>query len=170
MMGKKRNLIDWETIEKAYRIGQVSIREIARQHDIQASSITRRAKKGKWQRDHTDEIRQRTRATLLQRNKKNNKPTPEDIEIAVQTNVEIVRQHRKIIERTMAFANRLLDTAEAKEIDTKVDNRVFLSITQGLAKVIPLERQSFNLDEPSKDGAFTLKVVYDEPPKSQEVD
>ena len=97
MLGMDKKSIDWESIEKAYRLGQLSVREIARQANIQPSSITRKAQKENWHRDMSDEIRQRTKATLIQNNRKSNIPTREDIEFAVQTNVEVIRSHRRDI-------------------------------------------------------------------------
>lgn len=44
-------LLDWEKIEKLYRLGQLSVREIAKQCETQASSITRRAERDGWTRD-----------------------------------------------------------------------------------------------------------------------
>lgn len=142
----ERKQIDWEAIEKQYRMGQKTMRALADEFGVNVSNISRRAKKYEWVQDKSEEVRQRTNATLVAQQGRNT-PTPEDVEVAVRTNVEVVRQHRKLIGRTIAFANRLLDNYEGeKKLDPKVDNRVFLSIAQGIAKVIPLERQAFSLD------------------------
>ena len=120
--GGKRAAVDWAVIEKDYRLGQLTVREIARRHDIAPSSITRRAEKDGWTRDLTDEIRAKTRAALL-RNTPNatperNTPSREDVAVAVMTNVELVREHRTDIKINRAAATKLL-----QDLHDAIDNR-----------------------------------------------
>ena len=144
----KRKQYDWEAIEREYGLGQKSLRVLSAEFGPGVSTISERAKRHNWVQDKSEEVKRKTNAALTNTNNNPNTPTPEDIERAVKTNVEVVRQHRKLIGRTVAFADKLLAEYEGeKKIDPKVDNRVFLSITQGLAKIIPLERQAFNIDE-----------------------
>ena len=143
----KRKAYDWEAIEREYALGQKSIRVLSLEFGPGPSTICERAKRHGWVQDKTAEIKRKTNAALANTNNSPNTPTPEDIERAVKTNIEVVRQHRSLIKRTLEFADRLLKASEdAEATDLKIDNRVFLSITQGLAKAIPLERQAFNLD------------------------
>lgn len=150
----KRKKYDWGAIEREYRLGQKSLRAISSEFGPTPGAISKRAKKGEWIQDRSDEVRQKTKAALLKEtqdgngNTDGNTPTHEDVERAVKTNVEVVRQHRKFIKRTLDLANKLLKKYEGENVvlDPKIDNRVFLSITQGLAKIIPLERQAFSID------------------------
>jgi hypothetical protein len=147
----KRKQYDWEAIEREYGLGQKSLRVLSAEFGPAPGTISKRAKKYRWVQDKSAEVRQKTQAALIKEtvgNTDGNTPTPEDVERAVKTNVEVVRQHRSLIGRTISLADKLLAEYQGeKKIDPKVDNRVFLSITQGLAKIIPLERQAFNIDE-----------------------
>ena len=46
--GDSKAPTDWEAIEREYRAGQLSVREIARQHDVSAPAIVKRAKRLGW--------------------------------------------------------------------------------------------------------------------------
>ena len=65
-MAGRKDQIDWEAIERDYRIGQLSVREIARRHEVEASTITRKAKKETWARDYSEEVKAKTRAGLVE--------------------------------------------------------------------------------------------------------
>lgn len=113
---------DWEAIHREYCVGQKSARTLGDQYGIAPSTITRKAKKEGWIQDKTDEVRQRTKAGLLRRNterntprntpKKCNTPTREDIEIAVQTNIEVIRDHRKQVKKGRELVELLFGQLE----------------------------------------------------------
>lgn len=174
----KRAEIDWEAIERDYRLGQLTVREIARRNGIAASSITRRAARDGWVRDLTDEVRRRTRAELLRNapsaTPERNTPTREDVDVAVKTNVQLVREHRSDIGANRSAVTKLIkelhDTithiddieddiieATADDKDTKRRARMLAAVALpsranvahtlagALKTLIPLERQAFNL-------------------------
>lgn len=114
-MSRNKN-IDWEKIEKLYRLGQLSMREIAAQCETHASSITRRAEKEGWTQDLRELVQQKINATLISNT--NATPTKADIEVAVASAVEAVRSHRRTIGSTWKIVNTL--TTQLREV---VDNR-----------------------------------------------
>ena len=65
MAGGERKQIDWEAVERDYRVGQLSLRALAEKHGTTASTISRRAAKHGWVQDASQEVRERTRAALL---------------------------------------------------------------------------------------------------------
>lgn len=213
-MGRRTD-IDWDVIERDYRIGQFSMRELARRHRTTAGSISRRAAKHEWVQDYSAEVREKTRAGLIEKPKpaellperpeeehdassekrntqggkrntptrarnERNTPTPEDIDLAVQTNIAVVNDHRRLLARTRGVAmilirqlEELRDPAKRAEIvetieeetstgtgrlerrrrmlraiDAPARAQTLASIAHVLAKIIPLERQAFGLDEP----------------------
>lgn len=109
----KKPATDWEAIEKDYRLGQLTVREIARRFDVSHTSITRKAEKLGWMRDLSDEIRAKTQAALLRTTpdapRERTTPTRDDIAVAVQTNVALIREHRSDIGQTRSAVKRLID-------------------------------------------------------------
>ncbi|WFS20630.1 hypothetical protein P9K38_09940 [Pseudomonas sp. 905_Psudmo1] len=104
----KRKAIDWEAIERDYRVGQLSLRALAEKHGCTAAAISKKAKEREWVRDASQEVRERTRAALLAQsngdgaevdgvNGRVNAPTPADIDAAVQTNLQVISRHRRDI-------------------------------------------------------------------------
>ncbi len=179
--------IDWEAIEREFRVGQLSLRALATKHECTAAAISKKAKEKGWVRDATAEVRERTRAALLTAPRKEeakvnsvnatvNTPTQEDIEVAVQTNLQVINRHRRDIAKGHGLVSMLFQQLESAaqeredlenliEEETKDDdsslrrNRMLKAISlpthagvlrdlsTALKNFIPLERQAFNLDE-----------------------
>jgi len=132
MAAKKKRKYDWEAIEKEYRMGQKSIRTIADEFNCVHTTIIRRAKREGWVQDKAGEVRQKTSAALLVApalvqnqsgakkmvREKCTTPTHDDIQKAVLTNVEVIRGHRKSIQKGRNIANLL-----ASQLESAVENR-----------------------------------------------
>ena len=109
---------DWEAIEREYRAGILSTREIARQHDISDTAIRKKAKAEGWERDLSDKVRQQARARLVrEESSQSGSQEPraneaQTIEAAALRQVEVVRQHRQAIGRGRDITLRLLDELE----------------------------------------------------------
>jgi hypothetical protein len=56
---------DWDAIERQYRAGQLSIKELARQHKLSDTAIHKRAKAKGWTRDLSGAVRTRVRESLV---------------------------------------------------------------------------------------------------------
>jgi hypothetical protein len=115
-MAKKN--IDWERIEKEYRLGQKTLRTIAEEFGVSHVAIVKRAKKEQWVQDKSKEVREKTKAGLLGYQegvtKKVTNPTREDIEVAVQTNIQVITSHRKSIQhgrKVVDLLSRQLESA-----------------------------------------------------------
>jgi len=151
MSSAPRRQFDWEAIEREYRAGQLSVAEIARQHGLSHTAINKRAKKDGWLRDLTERVRERVSAKLV---------SPEvseaNAEVAVETaaarGVEIVLRHRKDIARLRELREALTTKAEAlaPEVATlsQLSDAVTTveSLSRTISRLVPLERQAFNLD------------------------
>lgn len=59
-----RGQIDWEAVERDYRAGCLSVREIARKHGCDDKAVRRRAVELQWIRDLADKVRQRAAAKV----------------------------------------------------------------------------------------------------------
>lgn len=155
--GDSKAPTDWEAIEREYRAGQLSVREIARQHDVSAPAIVKRAKRLGWERDLSASVREAVNAKLVKEtaavnSEVNTLNAREAVSLAAARGVDIVLRHRRDIAKLDALRNRLAEKAEAiieKVADLK-DLGDAVSAVEGLgrtqAKLIPLERQAFSLD------------------------
>lgn len=188
----ERKAIDWEAIERDYRLGQLSLRALATKHGTTPGAISKKAKAREWVQDASQEVRERTRAALLTEPRKEkakketpdgnsvssagNAPTQEDIEVAVQTNLQVINRHRRDISKGHGLVSMLFaqleqaamgrdDLENLIEEETKDDengqrrNRLMKAISlpthagvirdlsTALKNFIPLERQAYNLDE-----------------------
>ncbi|MDD4950991.1 MAG: hypothetical protein PHV85_00450 [Desulfovibrionaceae bacterium] len=168
-------LHDWEMIEREYRAGQFSIRQIAEMPGAPSeAAIRKHAKRHGWSRDLTEQVRVRVAAELTSGD---DSPEPkytvserEAVDAAAMRAVAVVRRHRAKLAKLSGIAEVLADKlvglingAEAGflvQVKGKPGKQVRLGflgsnesvcdalskIARALARVIPLERQAYNLD------------------------
>lgn len=123
-MGRRsqENQIDWELIEKEFRLGQSTLRQLASAHKVQASAISRKAKKENWVQDKRASVKALSDAQLLLSNthKATEKATPTavDIEVAATVRTNIVLAHRGDAQRARALTMKLLG-----ELECQTDNQ-----------------------------------------------
>jgi transposase-like protein len=94
---------DWESIEKQYRAGVLSVREIAKQHGVTDGAIRKKAKVNAWERDLSEKVAAKVRTELVRAEVR----TPnaqevlrterEIVDSAAATVVQVVRSHRRDI-------------------------------------------------------------------------
>jgi hypothetical protein len=116
-MEPKKITTDWESIEKEFRLGQKSVRMIADIHGISHTAINKKAKKYGWVQNKAADVKALTEAGLIGFqegvSKKVSTPTPEEIEIAAQTNIQVITSHRKSIKNSLNLVSIL--SAQLKE-------------------------------------------------------
>lgn len=190
--------VDWEAVESEYRVGQLSMRALATKHNCTAAAISKKAKEKGWIKDATQEVRERTRAALIAQGGKEgdsvngvntvNTPTREDVEVAVQTNLAVIKRHRKDIgqgqEIVSLLMGQLIDTAVNREsiendieIETKDDDNsqrryrmnkaislpsnaaVLRDLSTAMKNLVALERQAFNLDEAGAEESYEDRLA-----------
>ena len=148
-----KRTIDWEKIGKLYQLGQLSVREIARQEDIQPSSIIRHAAKNGWTQDLTETIRQKTNAKLISNT--NATPNATDVADAVDIRVAVIKGNIKLIGRLTGVIERLtafLEEATPDNTPIQALTSAAVNLSNAAKTVIGLERQAFNIgDEPPRD-------------------
>jgi hypothetical protein len=123
-MGSYNKRVDWVRIEKLYRAGMLSIREIGRECGTTASNIAYHAKKNGWTRDLTQEVRKRTRSKLLENmaqihdatdtiNQIKQASDDEIIEQASRTQVQVIREHQRTLGSGHGLVMRMLHELDA---------------------------------------------------------
>ncbi len=112
----KENSIDWELVEKEYRLGQFSLRQIAAQFNIQPSAISRKVKKEGWVQDKSEAVKILSDNQLILSNthKATEKATPTkvDIEVAATARTNKVLDHRADILRSRNLLMLLIGELE----------------------------------------------------------
>ncbi|WP_151636002.1 hypothetical protein [Noviherbaspirillum aerium] len=102
---------DWESIERDYRAGVLSIRGIGKIYGVTDMAIRKKAKAEGWARDLTEKVLERVRTELVRSEVRtlDAKTDREIVEVAAASVVQVVREHRKRISRGAAIVERLFD-------------------------------------------------------------
>jgi hypothetical protein len=153
MPAVKRPAVDWEAIEREYRAGQLSVREISRQFGVSHVAIGKRIKDKRWVQDLAEKVRKEvTNRLVTSEVTKPGASARQIVEEAAERGVKVVFEHRAQIARGRKISSALFAELEANEDGTSLkDKSVILGNLAGSLKTfIGLERQAFNLsDEPS---------------------
>jgi hypothetical protein len=122
---------DWEAIEREYRAGQLSVREIARQDgNVSDRGIAKHAAAHGWERNLADRVRTKVAETLVrdgdssQSGSQAHARTEEAIVAAAAARgAEVVRKHIASIGRVHTVTMKLLDQLEdtTDSLDTVTD-------------------------------------------------
>lgn len=122
-MGRRSqdNPIDWELIEKEFRLGQSTLRQLASTHGVQPSAISRKAKREGWVQDKSGAVKALSDAQLLVSNNrkataKATEPTKQDIEVAATVRTEVILAHRSDARRARALTMSLLGELEHQTV------------------------------------------------------
>lgn len=115
---EKPATLDWEGIERDYRAGLLSVREIGAANRVSHSAILKRAKRDGWDRDLAAKVRARAEAKVA----KAAVTTPETAatkateEQIIEANAEVIARvrlsHRTDINRYRKLANQLMTELE----------------------------------------------------------
>ena len=183
-------MVDWEKIEAEYRAGQLSVREIARQHGFKSdNAVRKRAKAEGWERDLTEQVREAVRSRLV-RSEVRTLNVREAIDSAATRGVEVVMSHRRDVgaARSM-FATLLGQLVEASAKREEIEETIFeetagdangkrrammlsavslpshagvlKDLSMSLKALVPLERQAFNLNDKVEDAASDFAEIVE---------
>lgn len=114
-----QSVVDWEAIEKEYRAGVLSVREIGKQHRLSEGAIRKRARRDGWERDLTDKVREKVRTALVRSEVRTetdaNSPRTEReiVDDAAAAVVALVREHRSDLRDGRELAATLLSQLKA---------------------------------------------------------
>ena len=164
----ERKHVDWESVERDYSAGLLSLREIGDKYGVDESGIRYKAKRNGWTRDLSKKIEQRTEDKLrkdLLRSELRSENTiseKEVIEANAQVIVNIKLGHRTSIKKVNSLVESLLDEIETLNESKSVENLpmrvdVTKKLMDTLKTSIDKERQAFGIvDAPTPtDNAIT---------------
>ena len=152
----ERKQVDWESVERDYSAGLLSLREIAAKYGVDESGIRYKAKRNGWTRDLSKKIEQRTEDKLrkdLLRSELRSENTiseKEVIEANAQVIVNIKLGHRTSIKKVNSLVESLLDEIETLNKGKSVENLpmrvdVTKKLMDTLKTSIDKERQAFGI-------------------------
>jgi hypothetical protein len=153
-MGRRSadNPIDWELIEKEFRLGQFTLRQLAASHNVQPSAISRRARKEGWVQDKSAQVKALSENQLLVSNSHEATakatPTRQDIEVAATVRTNIVLAHRTDVANARQLTIdmlRELGTEPEKKLPLAKRAPIVKQLTEALRIQVQLERQAFGL-------------------------
>jgi chorismate mutase len=152
----ERKQVDWESVERDYSAGLLSLREIAAKYGVDESGIRYKAKRNGWTRDLSKKIEQRTEDKLrkdLLRSELRSENTiseKEVIEANAQAIVNVKLGHRTSIKKVNSLVESLLDEIETLNESKSVENLpmrvdVTKKLMDTLKTSIDKERQAFGI-------------------------
>lgn len=131
----KENAIDWDAIEKQFRLGTKSNKQLADEFGVQPSSIGRRAEKYGWVVDKAEEVEAVRNSLLIQAASGNANPnaTPSALEVqaAGVAQAVMVTGHLASLAREDSIADKILVSIESA-----------LDATPGLSEIVEFVRKA----------------------------
>lgn len=108
---------DWDAVERDYRTGKFTLRELEAKHGANNSLISRKAKAGGWTQDLADAIRQATNARLdeetVSKEVRSGAQKVSTVVLAVaEQNTKVILGHRTGLARLNEVKNKLLNQIE----------------------------------------------------------
>lgn len=131
----KENAIDWDAIEKQFRLGTKSNKQLADEFGVQPSSIGRRAEKYGWVVDKAEEVEAVRNSLLIQAASGNANPnaTPSALEVqaAGVAQAGMITGHLASLAREGSIADKILVSIESA-----------LDATPGLSEIVEFVRKA----------------------------
>lgn len=155
----EKRVIDWEGIERDYRAGILSVREIATHFSVSHVAIAKRATRDGWERDLGAKIRAKADAlvtkeavtSLVTNETRLTEKAIVDANASLQANVR--NSHRTDIQRAKRLTNRLLDVLEGLlgpkiEVERLREHIASLKqLTDTQRVVVAMEREAYGIAE-----------------------
>lgn len=189
----------WEKVRLEYETSQFSDAELGRRHKVSAPAIRKKAKKENWKRDLAKKVRQLASEKLVHEDAKvsigsrkvstgERKETfseEKEVELAAETRVAVLREHRAAIGKGMELCNQLADDllqamSATSDIEEQVEKETaddsngkrrdsmlkaislpthagsLDKFANALTKIISLERVAFNLNDEEDDKGLVV--------------
>lgn len=110
---KPKRRADWEAIERDYRTGTFTVRELEAKHGANNATIVRRAARGGWTKDLAVAVRQATNAALIQEALQQSGSAAQQsaattVLAAAELNKQVILGHRQRLTDLAARANGAL--------------------------------------------------------------
>lgn len=134
----QKSKTDWEAVERDYRTGKFTLRELETKHGANNGLISRKARKDGWTQDLSKAIKQATNAKLVEQLvskevSKSQQKVSNTVLAAAEVNKDVILGHRKgllritsvkakLLEQIEQAAENMVDLAEAIEMVRNPDD------------------------------------------------
>lgn len=135
---KKTKRHDWEAIERDYRTGKFSLRELEAKHGAAASEISRRARRpGKeWTKDLAEAVKQATDAALIRELTTEAQENTTAVVLAVaEVNKQVILRHRSDIAQARSVTVALLNEIRSSTEEPEQLRALFEKVTEDMDQV-----------------------------------
>lgn len=110
----RKRRTDWDAVERDYRTGRFTLRELETKYEVNNSTISRRADKHGWTQDLSTAIKQATNAKLIQSIVAAECSTAQQnaadtVLAAAEVNKQVILGHRKGLQELTSVKRALLD-------------------------------------------------------------
>jgi len=161
-MGRSSREIDWEGVERDYRMGQLTLRQIAVKFGIALSAVARHAKKGGWSRDLSDAVRACTSAKVMsalaeeakKRDASEEQVTFSEVDLAANLNATIILGQQRRVSRQNQLLEKLISqlekvTSERDSLETvgQTVSRTNTSSDQAVGQLLTLRERVLMLKD-----------------------
>ena len=170
-----RKKADWSAVERDYRTGMFTLRELEARHGAHNATISRHAKNEGWTQDLFIAIKQATDTKLIQavvatECSKSQQKTVDTVLAAADFNAGIILSHRTRLIELASSIDKAMDTilllgASVSGIrEAAVFTQAICNLVTSTRVLLELERKAYNLDSEAEranpQDAFT--VLLDE--------
>lgn len=150
-MARARADIDWEGVERDYRAGVATLRQIAETYGTTHTTVANRAKEKGWDRDLSAKIAAKAEAILSKANLASDLyKTPDEKQI-VESNAQVVAivalAHRRDIKGLRDLAARYKDELEDCEEDLQKRASILKTLTDVQTRLVQTEREAYGMDK-----------------------
>jgi hypothetical protein len=119
---------DWESVERQYRIGDLSLREIGRQFDVTHAAIRKHAAKEGWTRDSGARIGTNAKAGLVSTWLVSNKVSMGTARVRSEVRTESAQTERDIEPVSSEPVNSMVN-AEMRRVERKTTEEMAIGAT-----------------------------------------
>lgn len=158
-MTTERKSTDWESVEREYRAGVLTVREIAAGAGVSHVAVLKRAKAKGWTQNLAGRVKEEI-ARRLVTSEVTEEVTGNQrqiVEAAALRSVDVILAHRKDIARLRTMAAAMATELEADGAKDTKDRMalkeratIIESLSRTTARAVVLERQAFGLDDDTK--------------------
>lgn len=119
---RKRKRPDWEAVERDYRTGAFSLRELGVRHGVTHSAIAAKVKQHGWTADLSRAVKAATRAKLIEADvaravDEGRQSTTAAVLAAAEVAKQVILQHRRDIAEARALTNSLMAELQAATLN-----------------------------------------------------